>query len=93
VVQAAIGDGLLWQWRVPFASLREQHFEPLEHRGHIGIDVDADGGQMRQAVIKLLFSKIEVGKATPGRRTFDPDRVILTPTDGGMARLLVSRRQ
>jgi hypothetical protein len=30
-----------------FASLGEQHLEQLEHRGHIGIEVDANGGQVR----------------------------------------------
>jgi hypothetical protein len=34
----------------------------------------------KQAVIKLLFSKIEVGKATPGRKAFDPDRVNFQPS-------------
>jgi hypothetical protein len=42
----------------------------------------------RQAVIKLLFEKIEVGKAIPGRKTFDPGRVNLVPADVGMAALL-----
>jgi hypothetical protein len=46
VFQAAMGDGFLWQWSGSFASLREQHLEPLERRGHIGIELDADGGQM-----------------------------------------------
>jgi hypothetical protein len=41
-----MGDGFLWQWSGSFASLREQHLEPLERRGHIGIELDADGGQM-----------------------------------------------
>lgn len=39
----------------------------------------------KQAVIRLLFERIEVGKAIPGRKAFDPDRVTLVPTEVSMA--------